>query len=79
MNNNLSLAKIISGLSKALNLARQALPLYKEIKPVLEKSTNLLANLNNSNTKKSNTSINSDTKKNETKEISSSSNPKFFQ
>lgn len=43
MNNNLSLTKIISGLSKTLNIANQMIPLYKQVKPILQKTNELIA------------------------------------
>lgn len=42
MNNNLSLTKIINGLSKTLNIANQMIPLYKQVKPILEKTNELI-------------------------------------
>lgn len=42
MNNNLSLTKIISGLSKTLNIANQMIPLYKQVKPILQKTNELI-------------------------------------
>ena len=46
MNNSLSITKILSGISKTLNIARQAIPLYKEVKPMIEKSSNFLTKFN---------------------------------
>ena len=42
MNNNLSLTKIINGLSKTLNIANQMIPLYKQVKPILQKTNELI-------------------------------------
>lgn len=42
MNNNLSLTKIISGLSKTLNIANQMIPLYKQVKPIIQKTNELI-------------------------------------
>lgn len=42
MNNNLTLTKIISGLSKTLNIANQMIPLYKQVKPILQKTNELI-------------------------------------
>ena len=42
MNNNLSLKKIIIGLSKTLNISNQMIPLYKQVKPILQKTNELI-------------------------------------
>ena len=47
MNNNLSLTKIITTLSKTLNIANQMIPIYKQVKPLVSKSSEILANVNN--------------------------------
>ena len=49
MNNKLSIINIISGLSKTLNIANQMLPLYKQIKPYIIKTNNMLSNINKTN------------------------------
>ena len=41
MNNALSLTKIITGLSKTLNIANQLIPIYKQAKPYLNKLSNI--------------------------------------
>ncbi|MGN1372042.1 MAG: hypothetical protein ACI4XM_07215 [Candidatus Coprovivens sp.] len=46
MNNNLSITKIITTLSKTLNIANQMVPLYKQVKPLIIKSNEILANAN---------------------------------
>ena len=46
MNNNLSLLKIINGLSRTINIANQMLPLYNQIKPIILKGNELLSNIN---------------------------------
>ena len=78
MNNGLSLAKIISGLSKTLSIARQAIPLYKEFKPMLEKSSNFLSSLNNSSNNKNNNEV-KQINKSDPKKINTNNNPQFFQ
>ena len=40
--NSLSLGKIIGGLSKTLNIVNQALPLYKQIKPIISNAGGIL-------------------------------------
>lgn len=42
MNNNLSLTKIINGLSKTLNIANQMIPLYKQVKPIILKTNEII-------------------------------------
>lgn len=49
MNNNFSLLKIISTLSKTLNTANQIIPIYKQIKPYINKTTSFINNLPNKN------------------------------
>lgn len=46
MNNNLSLLKIINGLSRTINIANQMLPLYNQIKPIINNGSKLLSNIN---------------------------------
>lgn len=66
MNNGFSLIKIISGLSKTLNVANQLIPLYNQVKPILTNGSKILSNLQNkvttpiqqSNTQKSITTTN---------------------
>ena len=41
--NSLSLGKIIGGLSKTLNIVNQALPLYKQIKPIIRNASGILS------------------------------------
>lgn len=73
MNNPLSLAKIISGLSKTLTIANKLIPLYKEVKPYINKTNNFISNLNKSKqSNTSNTSTNTTTTNN-------TNLPTFFQ
>lgn len=81
MNNGISLLKIITGLSKTLNIAKQLLPIYKQVKPLISTYTNSLKKLplNNqtrNNTKQINTSTTEHTQDITT---SSSNKPTFFQ
>jgi len=39
---NLSLGKIISGVSKTLNIVNQAIPLYNQIRPVIKNASGIL-------------------------------------
>lgn len=71
MNNKLSIINIISGLSKTLNIANQMLPLYKQIKPYIVKTNNMLSNINKTNTSTQN--------KEPIKRVETSNTPTFFQ
>lgn len=75
MNNNLSLIKIISGLSRTLKIANQVIPLYKQAKPLITKSSEIINNVipknkPNQSTKNTNILINSE---------ESNNSPTFFQ
>ena len=48
MNNNLSLIKIIGGISKTLNVANQIIPIYKQVKPIITTSSKYLSQFQNS-------------------------------
>lgn len=48
MSNNISLLKIINGLSKTINIANQMLPLYNQIKPIITSGSKMLSNINTS-------------------------------
>lgn len=43
INTGLSFSKVLSGLSKALGVANQAIPLYKEIKPMVSNARKVLS------------------------------------
>lgn len=47
MNNNLSLLKIITGLSKTINIANQLLPLYSQIKPLISSTNKSITDIKN--------------------------------
>lgn len=72
MNNNLSLIKIINGLSKTINIANKMLPLYNQIKPIIINSSKALNNIN------INTKSNKVTNDNSPKEVNNNL-PTFFQ
>lgn len=40
--NGLSLGRVIGGISKTLNIVNQALPLYKEIRPIINNANGIL-------------------------------------
>lgn len=48
MNNNLSLIKIIGGISKTLNVANQIIPIYKQVKPIITNSSKYLSQFQSS-------------------------------
>ena len=73
MNNGFSLIKIVSGLSKTLNVANQLIPLYNQVKPILANGSKILSNLQN----KTATTIQ---QRNTQKTLSAPNNmPTFFQ
>lgn len=81
---SLSLSKVLSGISKALNIANQAIPIYKEIKPIAQnarKIMGVLKEFNSSSDSKPQKNIkeNKSIEKKEVKMISTSSKPVFFQ
>lgn len=80
MNNNISLIKIINGLSKTINIANKMLPLYNQIKPIIANGNKLLSNLNNNSNIIKETPIKKETPK-EIKEdiIRNNNSPTFFQ
>lgn len=76
---SLSITKVLSGLKKGLQIAKEAIPLYKEIKPMVNNARNILSiakEINSPNIKKKTITI--PEKKEETNH-SSSINPTFFQ
>ncbi|MGN1337660.1 MAG: hypothetical protein ACI4WW_04215 [Candidatus Coprovivens sp.] len=71
MYNNLSILKLVDGLSKTIRITKKVLPIYNEIKPYINKSTKLLSNMNFNNQKTLKTDNILITKE--------SNNPVFFQ
>jgi hypothetical protein len=76
MNNNLSLLKIINGLSRTINIANQMLPLYNQIKPIILKGNELLSNINLPKSQPETTQNNISK---ETQQKENTSLPTFFQ
>lgn len=80
---SLSFTKVLSGISKTLNVANQVIPIYKEAKPMINNAKTILGTLkefgksNNSNSK---TNTTQETIKKDTAfEVRTvSNNPKFF-
>ncbi len=82
-NSGLTLTKVISGISKTLNIANQVIPLYKEAKPMINNARTVLSvlkgmgNTNNNKTTNNNKVI--EQKKEPIKNTTINTNsPKFF-
>ena len=77
MSSSLSLGKIVSGLSKTLNIANQVIPIYKKAKPLI---SNFGSTMKLLKTFQNNTDTNKKEKIIEVKEIKQpiSNTPKFF-
>lgn len=85
----LSIGKVISGISKSLNVANQLIPIYREVKPVIGNAKTILSTLkefrnpNIKNTQKTILNKNKNIKKDislkeNTSNISTNNNPVFF-
>ena len=82
----LTLTKVLSGLSKTLNVANQVIPIYKEAKPIINNAKtifNALKDIGKSNNTKSNdspTTNSVETKKDTIPTlVPNKNNPRFFQ
>ena len=81
---SLSITKVLSGLKKGLQIAKEAIPLYKEIKPMMSNAKKVLEIAKEFN-KPSTTKIMDVTPKKEVtttvtpSNLTNSSNPVFFQ
>ena len=64
--NNLSISKVIKGISKTLNIANQVIPLYQQVKPIINNASSILSVFKefNSNDDKNTTSSSSNNIKN---------------
>lgn len=81
---SLSLTKILSGISKGLGIVNQAIPIYKEIKPMMSNAKKVLEIAKEFNKSSNTKTIDVTPKKEVTKTVTSnvltnSSNPVFFQ
>ena len=76
----LDIAKIIGGLSKALNVVNQAIPIYEQFKPILSnvKDLSKIVNIINTPDKKEDNNI-KDISFKEIKKVSNNNLPTFFQ
>ena len=83
--NSLSLTKVLSGISKGLGIVNQAIPIYKEIKPMMSNAKKVLEIAKEFNKSSNTKTIDVTTKKEVTKTVTpsvltnSSPNPVFFQ
>ena len=89
--NNLSIYKVIKGISKTLNIANQVIPLYQQVKPIINNASSILSVFKefNSNDDKNTTSNSSNNIKTtpkvltntlpEKKELVANGLPTFFQ
>ena len=46
ISSGITLAKVLSGLSKSINIAKEVIPLYESVKPMIRGAKNLLKILN---------------------------------
>ena len=82
----LSITKVLSGVSKALKVANQAIPIYKEIKPVISNARSILSVVKEMNapttkqpTKKELVTIEAPNSENYSNKTTNFGNPTFFQ
>ena len=73
----LTMTKVIGGLTKTLNIANQAIPLYKEAKPMINNARNIYSVLKSFANNKNNSFNNNINNKKITYE-KKSNNPTFF-
>ena len=82
---SLSLTKVLSGISKGLEIVNQAIPIYKEIKPMMSNAKKVLEIAKEFNKSSNTKTIDVTPKKEVTKTVTpsvltnSSPNPVFFQ
>ena len=82
---SLSLIKVLSGISKGLGIVNQAIPIYKEIKPMMSNAKKVLEIAKEFNKSSNTKTIDVTPKKEVTKTVTpsvltnSSPNPVFFQ
>lgn len=74
---NLSLLKILNGLSSSINIAKKILPIYNDIKPLAKSIPNIINKIKNINI--SNISSNTLTNQIKSSENTNKSGPVFFQ
>lgn len=69
MNNGLSMLSVLNGLSRTLSVARQIIPLYKQIKPIVANSSKLLDNFKSMGMKNNNNTNNKSVSNNNVKNV----------
>lgn len=82
LKSTLSLGNVLSGISKGLNIVNQAIPIYKEVKPMIgnaRKVMGILKEFSKDSVKVSDVKTNKKEVTKITKSITSSTNPTFFQ
>ena len=75
----LTLPKVLSGISKGLGIANQAIPIYKEVKPIVNNMKNLFTLAKEFKNIGSTKTIDITPKKEVTNHVTSTNNPIFFQ
>lgn len=82
LNGGLTFTKVLSGISKTLNIANQVIPLYKEAKPMINNAKTILSVLKGINTPTAKKSTPPNEQKKDTIVQTSSlktNSPSFFQ
>ena len=77
----LTLAKVISGLSKTVNIVKEVIPIYENVKPMLGNTKKILKYFQNGNNlvlKNSNNILNRQIKKTTSTASNLINNPTFF-
>jgi len=80
----LSLTKVLGGISRVLGIANQAIPIYKEVKPMISNARKVMSVLKEfnqtpvKNTSNTITKANTTKKEVETTSITNSATPTFF-
>lgn len=74
----LSLVKIISGLSKSLNIAREVIPIYQQAKPMISNARKAFEVLKGFNTKVSSNQNKTISENRDSYVVSNPNNPSFF-
>lgn len=74
----LTLTKILSGLSKTISIANEAIPLYENVKPLLVSSKKIMKYFQNNKVKTVKRKENTSVKKTTITNYSSTNNPTFF-
>jgi len=78
--NGLSLVKVLSGISKSLNIAKEIIPIYEQAKPLMQNVSKIFNTTKNTKSKVQNANYKevSTNKKTTTQSNSLINNPSFF-